>query len=188
LLGLALVLARGGKAGALVSYTHRLETDPRAIKRLRQQETANAQPLYGAAICEMPRPHPFIRHPYAAVAFLDVRKRANVRDLWRVIALEPDHQGDVRSAWRILQGGGGPTLAVLNAEWTAPVSLRLRLVFDAKKYRPFLELAAASALVLLTNMPITTGTRTRDLIGVPVEGDVLRAALFADALAQELMR
>jgi hypothetical protein len=42
--------------------------------------------------------------------------------------------------------------------------------------------------VALTNTPPLAATRTRDVIGVPVEGAVLQAALLVDALAQELMR
>jgi hypothetical protein len=164
-----------------MTYTHTLETDPRAIKRLRQQETANAQPLYGAFPVDLLGFSGQVRQ--MPMAFLDVRKRPAVADLWRVLFLEPDHQGDVVTAWRVLTGGG-PSLAILSAEWTSPVRLRLRLVFSFRAHRPFLELAATLGCVLLANKPLAECARFPRTIGVPVESDVLAAALAFDALAQ----
>jgi hypothetical protein len=164
-----------------MTYTQSWSFDPREIKRLRAAETGNAQPMYTARVVDMLDFRRQVRR--VPVAFLDCRKRPSVADLWRVLRLEPGHEGDVVTAWRVLTGGG-PSMAVLNATWTAPVRLPLRLVFEFERHREFLELAAELGYVLLASKPPVECTRYPHTIGVPVEGAALAAALAFDALGR----
>ena len=73
----------------------------------------------------------------------------------------------------------GNSQAVLNIRWTAPVELKLRLVFSFKAHRPFLQLAARTNVVMLACKPPAASTHLPETITVQPESAVLVAALAA---------
>lgn len=160
-------------------------TDPRVIADLRRRETAGAAPLYAAIPTVLTDLE--LRNHHVPLAFVDVRKRPDVADLWRVLRQEPDWSGDAVTAWRVLTQRGN-SQAVLNIHWTAPVALHLRLVFSFQAHRPFLRLAAQTDMVLLTCRPPSASMVMPETITVQPEGRVVLDALMAVALMEARRR
>jgi hypothetical protein len=156
-------------------------TDPAEIRRIIQRETLGAVPirdaLPGVSIATDGRQY------ITPTVFIDARNRPDLRDLIRVHRLDGD--GDVSASWRYALDADKP-LAILNAEFTAPATARIRLVFGIRKRRPFLaQVTQVGRFYLSTGRPRADLHHT-GVIGVPVPTNDLRAMLELIGLVDHL--
>ena len=119
-----------------------LATTPAEKRRLLHESTTGAIPIFDATtITGVGQTGRVWR---VAAVFINVSQRRDVADLCRVHALESG-DGDAITSWSVILAE--QPLAVLNIEWTVPVTCHARLVFPFARYRPFLTYAAQTQVV-----------------------------------------